>query len=846
MSENVIQYSFASGEMSPAMLSRVDVAKYRTSATTMVNFFVDYRGGAASTRPGTKFIYKCQATKYSRLITFEYSTVQTFVLVLENQSMRFISNGGVVLSGGVPYTISTPWISNDLLLLKFAQLENKMTFTHPNYPPYELIFSGPTSWTLAPIIIGPLISAPTILTGSPSAGGTASYSYVVTAVNSNGDESVASVPATVTNAVNIVTSAGTIFLSWSPISGAVSYNVYRSQLSIGGAISINAAYGFVGSSNGNEFADSNEITPDFTISPPVFQNPFIVGSVISTTVTTGGTYTTVPTVTFSPSPVTGGTAIGQAILGIATNPPLNSGGTGYKVGDFISLPFGILLEVLTLSGSAVATVGVSVAGAINAGNTPSNPLSQISTSGSGTGYSANPLWGVIGINVSFSGVGYITAPTIAFSSGSAAATTTLGPSYTNNPGVPFYFQQRRVMAASINNPQSFWMSQPGLYYNFDVSDPIQDSDAITGTLVSDKVNQIKSFISTQYGLLAFSSYGAWLINGGGNPATTAITPANASANPEASNGISDVPPIKINQKALFVQALGSFIYELSYNIYVSSYDAQDISIWSNHLFYPYYITEWAYSASPFKIVWAIRNDGDLLSLTYVPEQEIKGFARHTTQGTFISVASVIEGNTDAVYVVVNRGFGQFVERFDNRVLQGNVLNAWCVDCGISGTSSTLQATWAGLDHLDGQTVVGLGDGSVFPPQTVSGGTITLPNPVYQIVAGLAFTPQLQSPYLDIGEPTIQGKRKKLAAVTIRLLETRGLRVGATFNTLVDIKERSSQNVLGAAIPLVTGDERIILDPLWSIQGQVCIEQDYPLPATVLGIIPEVIIGDTIK
>ena len=131
-------------------------------------------------------------------------------------------------------------------------------------------------------------------------------------------------------------------------------------------------------------------------------------------------------------------------------------------------------------------------------------------------------------------------------------------------------------------------------------------------------------------------------------------------------------------------------------------------------------------------------------------------------------------------------------------------------------------------------------------QVVQGGSITIPNPVSQIVVGLAFIPQLQTPYLDIGEPTIQGKRKKLAAVTLRLLETRGLRVGSSFNTLVDVKERSSGNILGASIPLITGDERIILDPLWSIQGQVCIEQDYPLPATVLGVIPEIVVGDTVK
>ena len=51
----VAQASFNSGEWSPNLFARVDLAKYKAGAALLENFFVDYRGGA-STRVGTEYI----------------------------------------------------------------------------------------------------------------------------------------------------------------------------------------------------------------------------------------------------------------------------------------------------------------------------------------------------------------------------------------------------------------------------------------------------------------------------------------------------------------------------------------------------------------------------------------------------------------------------------------------------------------------------------------------------------------------------------------------------------------------------------------------------------------------
>ena len=70
----------------------------------------------------------------------------------------------------------------------------------------------------------------------------------------------------------------------------------------------------------------------------------------------------------------------------------------------------------------------------------------------------------------------------------AGATAVLGPTGVGNPAVPAFFQQRLVLAAPLSNPQTLYMSLPGLYfYNYDTSNPSQDDDAITAPLVQGQV-----------------------------------------------------------------------------------------------------------------------------------------------------------------------------------------------------------------------------------------------------------------------------------------------------------------------------------------------------------------------
>ena len=89
--------------------------------------------------------------------------------------------------------------------------------------------------------------------------------------------------------------------------------------------------------------------------------------------------------------------------------------------------------------------------------------------------------------------------------------------------------------------QSFYLSRPGSYFNFDISQPSRADDAISATLVSGTLNNIKAVIPSNSGMLVLTDKASWVVNGG--TAGAALTPSSLNANPQSFVGASDVPPI---------------------------------------------------------------------------------------------------------------------------------------------------------------------------------------------------------------------------------------------------------------------------------------------------------------
>ncbi len=591
------------------------------------------------------------------------------------------------------------------------------------------------------------------------------YIYAVTAYNTvTKEESVISTSSTFTMKIQDQNEGRVAKIRWTSVEGANLYRIYKAQpVPQGQEFTPPYFWGLIGQTSALLFYDLN-YEPDYLQVPPNARNPFGSGALSSIIINDPGIGYLEPAATIvdSTGPGTGASAtvaarttgVSGSTFGEITFASLNNAGINYET------PLVTIYDNNTTAGTGLT---LAFSGAWVAAGTGFNPgPGSITVATGGTNYHIPEAVGTVsaptgdalvltlsvtnGVVVSVSwnapanGVSTTNVSTIGFvysdtQASGALATAQIGGN--KNPACICYFQQRKWFAASDDNPDTFWATRPGLYYNFDTSYPSQANDAITGTIVGQEVNAITSLTPMQWGIIAMTSNGAYQISGGQQGA--AISPTTIQAQPQAFSGAQqNLPPLRIDTDLLFAQARGSAIRNLAYNFYLNSYAGEDVSVFSAHLLENRRITQWAWAQEPDKIVWAVRDDGILLSLTYLKEQQVFGWARHDTAGRFISVAVIPEGREDAVYVVVRRTLPSgnkywSQERLADRNFGGNRAKnipsnpeaAWCVD---AGAQYPMPAPNAALDMI----------ADAFPPRSIyqaiviDGGTGYPPDPVVVI------------------------------------------------------------------------------------------------------------------
>lgn len=401
------------------------------------------------------------------------------------------------------------------------------------------------------------------------------------------------------------------------------------------------------------------------------------------------------------------------------------------------------------------------------------------------------------------------------------------------PATTTYHEQRRWFAGTSNKPQVLWATRTGTESNLTSSIPTRGDDAMELRIASGQYNRIRHLVALS-DLIAFTAGGEFRIYSDGAPA---ITPTSVTIKPQGYAGASNVQPVVTAGSILYVQAQGSRIRELSYSWEANAYRTVDVSIMAPHRFNGFTITDLAYSRAPDSICWAVRSDGVLLGLTYVPEQQVYGWHAHDTDGAFESVCVVPENNEDVLYVVVRRTISgttrRHIERLRSRLFTDQA-DAFFVDSGLtySGPPAT---TLSGLGHLEGKTVDILTDGAVHPQRVVSGGSITLDYPASKVHVGLPIVSDLRTLPLALegAQAAGQGTVKNVNKVHLRVAQSSLVKAGPDFTRLREYPARAVTDPYGSPPALRDGELTLSIDPSWNQDAGVCVRQDLPLPLTVL-------------
>lgn len=152
---------------------------------------------------------------------------------------------------------------------------------------------------------------------------------------------------------------------------------------------------------------------------------------------------------------------------------------------------------------------------------------------------------------------------------------------------------------------------------------------------------------------------------------------------------------------------------------------------------------------------------------------------------------------------------------------------------------------SGLNFLEGATVKLLADGSVHAPKVVTNGKIALDRAAAVLQIGFGYVSQGQQLRLDAGSATGTsiGKTRRAHRVGFLLHRTLGFKYGTSFDEMTELTFRNDEDGFSSATPLFSGIVSEQIEGGYDMENQVCWEQDDPLPGTILAVMPQMVTQD---
>ena len=676
----IIKASFTGGELAPSLHARVDLNKYESGLATCFNAFVHAHGGA-SNRPGTEFICEVKdSSKAVRLISFSFNTEQTYILILADQNMRFIKDGGQITEATKAISAATK--ANPCVVTANSHgysngeevfITGVVGMTELNGKNFKV--AGGTTNTFQLQDMGSTNVKSTGF-GTYSSAGTAARVHTITTPYPEADlfdlkKTQSADVMTLCHpdhAVRDLTRTG--HTSWTitetPCTPPQSHPTALSATanSTGSGVDRYTVTAF--NEEDGEESLAGVGTP-VSISGVTQANPAVV-----TTASNG--FVDFDTV---------------HIEGITGMTELN--GRRFEINQLSTTTFELTGEDTTNftaygSGGTAALAFVELT---NSNSTRDNTVTWTKPANADKFNIYREVNGIFGFVGSAEGASFTDNNKEPDETDTPPKERNPFRGASNFPSTVSFFEQRKVYANTSAKPQTIFFSQSANFNNMTFSSPRNDDDSITRTIAAREVNEIRHIVPLS-DLILLTSGAEWKVSAGQNEV---ITPTSIIIKPQEYRGASKVEPIIVGNTVLYVQEQGSTVRDLGYKLETDGYSGTDVSILANHLFYGHTIVDWSYQETPESIVWCVRDDGVLLGLTYLREHEVWAWHRHELGGSYQgkhaiveSVACVSEGTEDALYICVKRTINgtvkRYIERLHTRVFT-DVEDCFFVDSGLT-------------------------------------------------------------------------------------------------------------------------------------------------------------------
>lgn len=427
------------------------------------------------------------------------------------------------------------------------------------------------------------------------------------------------------------------------------------------------------------------------------------------------------------------------------------------------------------------------------------------------------------------------------------------PAWTTERGMPravAQFQQRLVFGGTETEPDVIWATETGEKYSFFKNVEPKSADSITTSVIDSKSSKILA-LSSLRSLLVFCMGAEFCLS------SDVFTPSAAGFNKQSEYGFLENSCFEVvGNRIVFPQNMGKVLRGFAYDYSNDNYSGQDISIYVKHFFKKGRIKDLAYQQEPNTTLWVVLDNGELLSCTYLEEQNVLAWARHDIGGKALSVCSIYGEDQNDIFLIVQREIGGTDKYFVEKLAKDNVdIQTSCyMDCSYVYSHPTTAKTsfpvpqFAGLDKIDV-----LADGKYLKdiPLLISDGTVyangttyadisgIMPDGAKNIIAGLRYKSSVKTlPINTDSQNVLLNKKIRFPYVDVCLLDSVECDVGFSDHKKEKILPIFKQ--YNTCPESQSGWKRVPLNASNELGACAEISIDSPYPLNVLGLIIEAV------
>jgi hypothetical protein len=781
--------NFRAGEISPRLEGRIDLQKYNEAVKDLSNMIVFPQGGVTR-RPGTYYAGTTKDGGQVRLINFEFSDTQAYVLEFGNLYVRIYKDGGLV-------TAATTAISAITKANPAVVTSNSHGMSNGDR-----------------VFITGVVGMTEVNNREFTVAGVATNTFQLSGINSSAFTAYGS--AGTTGEIIEVTTTYTL-AQLATINFSQSADVlYLAHLSHAPAKLTRTSH------TAWTLGDI-----DFTDGPYLDEN--ITDTTLYSSANTGSVTVTASASLFASTDV-GRLIRFREILEIDHDEWATA--TSYTANTTVRFNGNVYKQTTGNTQTSGATPPVHLDGEETYGTV------KWTYQHSGTGYvkitaytNATTVTALVKNDTGF-------LPDRAVGSSNATKLWSLG-SFSTTTGFPRaigFYEERLYFASTTTQPQTIFGSVSADFENH--TPGINDDDAINVTIASDKVNVIKHLLPARFLQLLTTSSEFTLSGGAGSEP---VTPTNVNVLRETTFGTGDVKPLRAGNSTIIIQKGGEKVKEITFDLDTDGLLGVDLTVLADHLARGG-LTDMVWQQEPELLLWFVHADGRLIGLTYDRANATIGWHEHSLGGDGVveSITAIPSGAEDQVYLTVKRTINSATVRhvvfLKSLYFNDDVEDAFFVDSGLTYDGSAVTAI-TGLNHLEGVSVTILADGSAHANKTVANGAITLDRSSSKVHIGYGYTSSLETLRMEAGaeDGIAQGKIKRIHGVTARFFQTVGAELGPDNNNLDRLPFRDSSMNMDEAVPLFNGDKEISFPSGYDNDAKIVIRQTQPLPMTILAI-----------